>query len=161
MLIVDIPDCFPLLILFHRKLTLVVHQLSFFFILLFFHIFPFQHKRLLQRLSCSSSFFVIFPILTFQYIVSQMQGLGWEVELDSFVEPNTIVGQVPFSNIIATLDPAAPRRLVLACHYDSKASPAGFLGATDSAVPCAQMINLAHTMQMDLNDAKAAVSSKF
>ena len=42
-----------------------------------------------------------------------MQGLGWNVELDSFVEPNTIVGQVPFTNIIATLDPEAPRRLVL------------------------------------------------
>ena len=97
----------------------------------------------------------------FQYIVSKMQVLGWEVELDSFVEPNTVVGSVPFHNIIATLDPAAPRRLVLACHYDSKASPAGFLGATDSAVPCAQMINLAHTMQMDLNDAKAAVSFIF
>lgn len=88
------------------------------------------------------------------FIVGEMQGLGWSVELDSFVEPKTIVGQVPFHNIIATLDPEAPRRLVLACHYDSKASPAGFLGATDSAVPCAQMINLAHTMQMDLNDAK-------
>ena len=48
-----------------------------------------------------------------------------------------------------------------ACHYDSKSSPPGFLGATDSAVPCAQMINLAHTMQMDLNDAKAAVTFYF
>ena len=46
----------------------------------------------------------------------------------------------------------APRRMVLVCHYDSKISPQGFLGATDSAVPCAQMINLAHTMKMDLDD---------
>jgi hypothetical protein len=45
-------------------------------------------------------------------------------------------------------------RLVVACHYDSKAEPSGFLGATDSAVPCAQMLNLAHTMQLDLNDSK-------
>ncbi len=97
---------------------------------------------------------------SFQFIVGEMQGLGWSVELDSFVEPKTIVGQVPFHNIIATLDPEAPRRLVLACHYDSKASPAGFLGATDSAVPCAQMINLAHTMQMDLNDAKVCQFKK-
>ena len=48
----------------------------------------------------------------------------------------------------------APRRMVLVCHYDSKISPQGFLGATDSAVPCAQMINLAHTMKMDLDDHK-------
>ena len=83
-----------------------------------------------------------------------MQRLGWEVEVDSFTEPNTVVGQVDFHNIVATLDPNAPRRLVLACHYDSKSTPAGFLGATDSAVPCSQMINLAHTMQLDLNEAK-------
>ena len=44
--------------------------------------------------------------------------------------------------------------MVLVCHYDSKISPQGFLGATDSAVPCAQMINLAHTMKMDLDDQK-------
>ena len=43
-------------------------------------------------------------------------------------------------------------------HYDSKISPKGFLGATDSAVPCAQMLNLAHTMQMDLDDQKRSES---
>ena len=93
-------------------------------------------------------------IKIFQYIVGEMQRLGWDVEVDSFTEPNTVVGEVDFHNIVATLDPNAPRRLVLACHYDSKSTPAGFLGATDSAVPCSQMINLAHTMQLDLNEAK-------
>ena len=29
-------------------------------------------------------------------------------------------------------------RMVIACHYDSLLKPEGFLGATDSAVPCAQ-----------------------
>ena len=43
-------------------------------------------------------------------------------------------------------------------HYDSKISPKGFLGATDSAVPCAQMLNLAHTMQMDLDDQRRSES---
>ena len=33
--------------------------------------------------------------------------------------------------------------------------PPGFLGATDSAVPCAQMLNLAHTMKLDLDDHKS------
>ena len=28
----------------------------------------------------------------------------------------------------------------------------GFLGATDSAVPCAQMLNLAHAMDRDLKE---------
>ena len=64
------------------------------------------------------------------------------------------MGSVPFTNIIATLDPNAPRRMVLACHYDSKLTPRGFLGATDSAAPCAQMINLARTMQNELENSK-------
>ena len=41
-------------------------------------------------------------------------------------------------------------RLVIACHYDSKIEPLGFLGATDSAVPCAQMLNMAQTMKEEL-----------
>ena len=61
--------------------------------------------------------------------------------------------------MIATLDVDAPRRLVIACHYDSKRDPEGFLGATDSAVPCAQMLNMAYTMRRDLQDQKASVSS--
>jgi hypothetical protein len=32
--------------------------------------------------------------------------------------------------------------LCIACHYDSKISPEGFVGATDSAVPCAMLLNL-------------------
>ena len=80
-----------------------------------------------------------------------MEGLGWEVRYDQFRD-KTPVGDKQFTNIIATLNPGAPRRLVIACHYDSKLSPTGFLGATDSAVPCAQMINLATVMRRDLND---------
>jgi glutaminyl-peptide cyclotransferase len=60
-----------------------------------------------------------------------------------------------FTNVIATLDPEAPRRMVIACHYDSLLKPEGFLGATDSAVPCAQMLNMAHTMSRELKDQKS------
>ena len=80
-----------------------------------------------------------------------MEGLNWDVKLDKFKQ-NTVIGEREFTNIIATLNPNAPRRLVIACHYDSKLDPKGFLGATDSAVPCAQMINLATVMRKDLND---------
>jgi len=88
------------------------------------------------------------------FISNEMSDLGWTIEEDAF-EEDTVIGKVKFTNIIATLNPNAPRRLVLVCHYDSKISPKGFLGATDSAVPCAQMINLAHTMKMDLDDQKS------
>jgi len=89
-----------------------------------------------------------------QGIENELSSLGWNIEEDSF-EQNTVVGRVRFTNIIATLDPNAPRRMVIACHYDSKVTPQGFLGATDSAVPCAQMINLAKTLQSELNALKA------
>ena len=82
-----------------------------------------------------------------------MSSLGWTIEEDSF-QQNTVVGRVRFTNIIATLDPNAPRRMVIACHYDSKVTPEGFLGATDSAAPCAQMLNLAKTLQSELNNLK-------
>jgi Peptidase family M28 len=51
--------------------------------------------------------------------------------------------------------------MVIACHYDSKISPTGFLGAVDSAVPCAMMINLATVLRNDLKLAKAKVGLSF
>ena len=92
-----------------------------------------------------------------EFIETEMSNLGWTVEEDEF-EQDTVIGNVKFTNVVATLDPKAPRRMVIACHYDSKITPKGFLGATDSAVPCAQMLNLAHTMQMDLDDLKRSES---
>lgn len=40
-------------------------------------------------------------------------------------------------------DDAQPPPLTLAAHYDSKRAPAGFIGATDSAFPCALLLYLA------------------
>ncbi|XP_074872647.1 glutaminyl-peptide cyclotransferase-like protein isoform X3 [Carettochelys insculpta] len=83
---------------------------------------------------------------------------GWQVELDAF-EDRTPRGVVGFANVVATLDPAAARRLVLACHYDSKYFPRdrqgrAFLGATDSAVPCAMLLELATALDAELLKAK-------
>jgi glutaminyl-peptide cyclotransferase len=89
-----------------------------------------------------------------KYITDQMSALDWDVETVSH-DQGTPVGRVAFHNVIATLDPDSPRRLVLACHYDSLGTPEGFLGATDSAVPCAQMLNLAHAMDRDLKEDRA------
>ncbi len=45
---------------------------------------------------------------------------------------------------------------MLACHYDSKSHIANFVAATDSAVPCAMILNLAETMRpaFDLKTGK-------
>ena len=52
---------------------------------------------------------------------------------------------------MATRDPpwAQPGevgRLVLVAHYDSKISPEGFIGATDSAAPCAMLMHAARAI---------------
>jgi glutaminyl-peptide cyclotransferase len=85
-----------------------------------------------------------------QFIIGEMKNLNWNVETDKF-EDETPHGVKPFENIIATLNPETPRRLTLACHYDSKYTKDGkFVGATDSAVPCAMMIHLAYALQEPL-----------
>nr|QTY40893.1 venom polypeptide precursor [Doratifera vulnerans] len=91
------------------------------------------------------------------YIVSQMQGRGWDVSQDVFEDRTPTHGKLTFKNIIAKLNPHADRYLVLACHYDSKYTREHvFVGATDSAVPCAMMINLANVLASSLEPLKHA-----
>ncbi|KAI7884066.1 hypothetical protein K492DRAFT_143235 [Lichtheimia hyalospora FSU 10163] len=78
-------------------------------------------------------------------IVQHFRNLGWHVALDEFVSA-TPIGDTSFANIIATQNPDAQRRLVLAAHYDSKATPEGFIGATDSAVPCGMLMDIAESL---------------
>ncbi|CAF0806874.1 unnamed protein product [Adineta ricciae] len=86
-----------------------------------------------------------------QHIVSKLRSTNmWNIEFDTF-DAMTPDGQVEFTNIIATLDPKAPRRLVLACHHDSKKLP-NFVGATDSAVPCAMLLDIALSLQPQLKE---------
>lgn len=40
----------------------------------------------------------------------------------------------------------------LACHYDSKVHPDGFIGATDSAVPCALLMDIAQQITNLVHD---------
>jgi len=76
-----------------------------------------------------------------------MKDLGWTVESDVFQAHTPIFGKLEFENIITKLNPNAKRYLALACHFDSKYTrERDFIGATDSAVPCAQLINLATVM---------------
>ncbi|CAJ0950947.1 unnamed protein product, partial [Mesorhabditis belari] len=80
------------------------------------------------------------------FLQKTMQDMGWHTEWDEFTD-NTPYGVKPFRSLIATYNPQAARRLVLACHYDSKILPGQtFLAATDSAVPCAMMLDVAKTL---------------
>ncbi|XP_044524509.1 glutaminyl-peptide cyclotransferase-like protein [Gracilinanus agilis] len=83
-------------------------------------------------------------------------GAGWQVKVDAFSAP-TPLGPMAFASVVATLSPEAPRRLTLACHFDSKLFPPGvppFLGATDSAVPCALLLELARALDPQLRRSK-------
>lgn len=97
-----------------------------------------------------------------QHIRGMLRNLtaGWEVEEDRF-QSYTPYGPLTFTNIIATLNPSAVRRLVLACHYDSKYyAPQWhgqeFVAATDSAVPCAMIMELVRTLDQDLKTLKGS-----
>jgi len=62
---------------------------------------------------------------------------------------------VPFRNLIATRDPPWAQkgqvaRLALVAHYDSKLTPTGFIGATDSAAPCAMLLHAARSIDAAL-----------
>jgi hypothetical protein len=90
---------------------------------------------------------------------------GWQVEEDSFYDI-TPVPPVPggdvnvsFTNLAAVRDPPGTRpgdvgRLTLVAHYDSKREPEGFIGATDSAFPCALILQV-------LANLDAALSRKW
>ncbi|SPO19940.1 related to Glutaminyl-peptide cyclotransferase precursor [Ustilago trichophora] len=83
--------------------------------------------------------------------------LGWHIEQHAFIA-DTPEGKKKMTNIILTKNPAAPRKLVVSAHYDSKyfsasSGMAGFVGATDSAAPCAMMVDLAVALD-DALDAR-------
>jgi glutaminyl-peptide cyclotransferase len=67
------------------------------------------------------------------YIVETMKSLGFEVELDK-------IGI--FENIVCSNQPTSKKRIIFAAHYDSL-DIEGFIGAIDSAVPCAILLELA------------------
>lgn len=90
------------------------------------------------------------------FVIAKLRELNWDVELDEFEDDTPVFKNLKFTNIIATLNPNAERFLLLACHYDSKYfENEEFLGATDSAVPCAMLINLAHVMSNYLSQVKS------
>ncbi|XP_072287251.1 glutaminyl-peptide cyclotransferase-like protein isoform X2 [Pyxicephalus adspersus] len=95
-----------------------------------------------------------------ELISSHLRSLsaGWSVELDEF-DAVTPRGALSFGSIVATLDPSAQHRVVFACHLDSKWFPSDrsgrvFVGATDSAVPCALILEAVTALNSRLQEHK-------
>lgn len=81
----------------------------------------------------------------------------WKVQLHNSTSttPTSNGKQIPFVNLIATRDPPGTRegdvgRLAVVAHYDSKLTPDGFIGATDSAAPCAMILHAARSIDKAL-----------
>lgn len=77
----------------------------------------------------------------------------WNIEYQNSTSKTPVTGNkdVPFVNMIMTRDPpwATPGnigRLTLVAHYDSKLEPKGFIGAVDSAAPCAMLMHAARSL---------------
>lgn len=79
------------------------------------------------------------------HIITHLENAGWSTSTHKF-EAKTPHGIVPMVNILAhrpgSFGSKQPK-LTLAAHYDSKKSTDGFVGATDSAFPCALLVYLA------------------
>jgi glutaminyl-peptide cyclotransferase len=91
----------------------------------------------------------------------------WTIEFQNSTSRTPATGNrdVPFANIIVTRDPPWTRpgdvgRLALVAHYDSKLTPAGFIGATDSAAPCAMIMHAARSVNEALTRKWSAMQAE-
>jgi hypothetical protein len=78
--------------------------------------------------------------------------------------PATGDKDVPFRNLIFRRDPpwaagGDVARLTLVAHYDSKLLPKDFIGATDSAAPCAILMHVARSIDAPLTERWARIAA--
>jgi glutaminyl-peptide cyclotransferase len=87
----------------------------------------------------------------------------WRVETHNSTSTTPVSNgkEIPFVNFIATRDPPGSSegdvsRLALVAHYDSKYTPEGFIGAIDSAAPCAMIMHVARSIDAAMTKKWAA-----
>lgn len=88
----------------------------------------------------------------------------WQISFQNSTSKTPATGdqEIPFVNMIASRDPPWSNpgdvdRLTLVAHYDSKLTPDGFIGATDSAAPCAMLMHAARSVDDALTKKWAAM----
>lgn len=81
----------------------------------------------------------------------------WKLEFQnsSATTPTSNGKEIPFRNLIAQRDPLGSQpgevgRLTMVAHYDSLQTPEGFIGAIDSAAPCAMLLHAARSIDAAL-----------
>lgn len=88
----------------------------------------------------------------------------WTVSFQNSSSKTPVTGSkdIPFVNMIATRDPPWTNSgevgyLTLVAHYDSKIDPEGFIGAIDSAAPCAMLMHVARSLDGALTTKWSAI----
>lgn len=89
----------------------------------------------------------------------------WTLEWQNSTSKTPNGAEVPISNLIFKREPPWTKPgqanwLMLAAHYDSKNIPEVFVGATDSAVPCAILMHIARSIDKyatQMHDEMAAL----
>ena len=76
------------------------------------------------------------------FLVTTFTENGWTLSRDIF-EAGTPLGTKQFTNLVFTLDPQQPKKVLMAAHYDLKSGMnKGFMGAIDSAWSCAFLVEM-------------------
>ncbi|XXG95678.1 hypothetical protein Hte_001947 [Hypoxylon texense] len=90
----------------------------------------------------------------------------WSVEWYNSTSTTPATGnrEIPFANLVFKREPPWVREgqanlLTLVAHYDSKITPNGFIGATDSAVPCAILMHVARTLDRFVSQMYSEMSA--
>ena len=90
----------------------------------------------------------------------------WRVERHNSTSKTPATGNkdVPFANLVFTRDPPWAQegdveRLTLVAHYDSLYRPEGFIGAMDSAAPCAMLLHTARSIDAALTEKWQAMQA--
>jgi len=91
----------------------------------------------------------------------------WKISFQNSTSKTPATGdsEIPFVNMIVSRDPTwtAPgevSRLTLVAHYDSKLTPTDFIGATDSAAPCAMLMHTARSIDAALTKKWSAMQAE-
>ncbi|KAJ6015515.1 hypothetical protein N7540_010106 [Penicillium herquei] len=91
----------------------------------------------------------------------------WEIDLQNSTSQTPVSNgkDVPFVNVIAHRDPPGAsvgdvERLTLVAHYDSKLTPEGFIGAIDSAAPCAMIMHAMRSIDIALDKKWADMQAR-
>ncbi|KAF7175661.1 hypothetical protein CNMCM7691_009668 [Aspergillus felis] len=92
---------------------------------------------------------------------------NWKIEFQNSTSKTPVSHgkEVPFVNFIASRDPPWAAvgdvgRLTLVAHYDSKYTPEGFIGAIDSAAPCAIIMHAMRSIDAALSKKWEAMQAQ-